>query len=464
MADAKFDKDDVANALLQAIEKGLTENKEADITSIVETFFDENEATIEKAGAQKHELLGKVAEKYPARNEIRKFSRHENKAYIHSLDEYTRRKKAPDRNKGYVCNVFMQNNNRKKETRPLTIPRGTLSYIGAMTHRGKTTALISIAIDAVRQNYELKANGKNFSKVVFITTEETPEQIFDRMIKAILYKEQFEDYNPQIFNPNGDLKGDIDELDEKLNFYMEQYEQRELGIEARPSNLQSGIYSSFEKLKEYMSEETFAVIDHTRQRTFEELTATINALDNGSILLLDYIQHCKSPAENGVNNRQVIIQGQSQTLSDIAGQKDLVIISGGQFSRKGNEKSREEDKFKADFLDLTLFRESGDIEQDAYLVIGIGQQSINSDTDAETPPRRFYEILKQRYHAQDTHKYLIADKSIFSLYSCAREQTDKGNWILKYFTEYKQDTSSKTRNKASNKEAMMNFANQYNRG
>lgn len=415
-------------SILQKIANGL--ESKADFSGLVKEALEENEIT----GGERIRILEIIADTHPEHAaELRRLLRSENKAYICNLDEYTRRKKDPNRNKGYTCNVFRQNNNKADEVRPLTIPAGTLSYIGARTHRGKTTALISIAMDAIRQNAGLKEAGKPCSKVVFITTEETPEQIFDRMIKAILYTEQ--KANTGIFNAyTGELNGGIDELDGPINFFMQRYEPNL--INQTPGNLQEGIYASFETLKGYLDAELFAIIDHTQQRTFEELIATIKTLDNNSILLLDYIQHCKSPRENGVNNRQVIIQGESQALADLAGQKDLVIIAGGQFNRKGDEKAKEEDKLKADFLDPTLFRESGDIEQDAHLIIGIGQQSVKPDDNGgKTQPRRFYEILKQRGHPQDTNKYSIADKTLFSLYSCKVSKTDKGKDILEYFTE-----------------------------
>lgn len=430
------------NAILQKITKGLENN--ADFSGLVKEAFAENNIT----GDERKRLFKVIAENHTTHAaELNRLLLNENKAYICNLDEYTRRKKDTNRNKGYICNVFKQNNNHKKEIRPLTIPTGTLSYLGAMTHRGKTTALVSIAIDAIQQNAELQAAGKPFSKVVFITTEETPEQVFDRLIKAILYTNQ--KTNTAIFHSFGAeyvLNGGIDELDERLNAYMQEYTPQLL--KTAPQNLKEAIYASFETLQGYLSNGLFAIIDHTQQRTFEELTETIKTLDNNSILLLDYIQHCKAPKESGFNNRQVIIQGQSQTLADLAGHKDFVIIAGGQFNRNGNQKEKEADKYKADFLDATLFRESGDIEQDAHLIIGIGQQSIEADGNGETPPRRFYEILKQRNHPQDTNKYLIADNTLFSLYSCRNE-----GGTLEYFKEIKRTKAESTDTKKATQDA-----------
>lgn len=430
---ANLDNTDTTKAMIESFEIDIANGK--DFSETLKETLEENKDFLKLQEITPLVFLNQIAEKHPGHSsDIKRLSRNENRAYISDLAEYTKRKKDTNRNKGYTCNVFMQNNNKKKETRPLTIPAGTLSYLGAMTHRGKTTALISIAIDAIKQNAELKATGKPYSKIVFITTEETPEQIFDRMIKALLYTDQrlnkaiFHEYAKQYT-----LNGDIDELDERLNAYMLTYEPQLL--QTAPQNLQQAIYTSFETLQAYLEQELFAIIDHTQQRTFEELTATIKTLDNNSILLLDYIQHCKSPKDNGVNNRQVIIQGESQTLADLAGQKDLVIIAGGQFNRNGNKAESESDKFKPDFLSPTLFRESGDIEQDAHLIIGIGQQSIKADGNGDKPPHRFYEILKQRNHPQDTNKYKIADNTLFSLYSCNFMKDEKGNDILEYFTE-----------------------------
>lgn len=462
MNEPNTDEKDIKDSILNAIQKEIAENKPADFAGLVKAILDENETIIEKAKTEKRAILEAIAARYPDHAaELTRLSRATNKAYIADLREYTRRKKDTNRNKGYTCKVFMQDNNRLHEIRPLTIPTGTLSYLGAMTHRGKTTALVSIAMDAIKQNAELKAAGRAYSKVVFITTEETPEQIFDRLIKAILYTDH--KTNPAIFHPFANeyaLNGNIDELDDKLNFFMQAYEPQLL--KTAPKTLQEAIYASFETLQGYLSNELFAIIDHTRQRTFDELTATIKTLDNNSILLLDYIQHCKAPTESGISNRQVIIQGQSQTLADIAGQKDLIIIAGGQFNRRGNEKTNEADKYKPDFLDPTLFRESGDIEQDAHLIIGIGQQAVEASADGgETTPRRFYEILKQRGHPQDTHKYKIADRTLFSLYSCTFTKNDRGD-ALKYFEEYKPQKTSHTAPQTKQPQKALSFADLAN--
>ena len=427
---------------------GNEKDKQSDadkIREILQTEIDKGknakdslQKIIEKYDLQDSEIITALADEFLNENERNEIIRESNKAYISKLDGYLSRKKDQNRNKGYKCKVFQQNNNKQKEIRPLTIPAGTLSYIGAMTHRGKTTALISIAIDAILQG----------QKVVYITTEESDEQIFDRMIKALLFTEQKN--NKAIFDEflgKYTLKNEIDELGSRLNVFMETYEPQQQLMQTTPKNLQQAIYSAFESLQNYVEQGLFAIIDHIAQKNFESLLRLAETLDKNSVVLLDYIQHCKTPTENGINTRQVIIQNESQMLADLAIHRNFVIIAGGQFGRKGNDTEKESDKFRPDFLSPTLFRECGDIEQDAHLIIGIGQQSIESDGNGETPPRRFYEILKQRAHAQDTSKYAIDDNSLFSLFSCKTiTDSNSNNPKLAYFEPFEPPKQSKKEN------------------
>lgn len=410
-------------------------NSNADLMDVLQ----ENETFINDAGIDKTSLLLEIANKYPAyKTNALRLARTENKAIINNTSNFLQRMKDNDPNKYYKCGVFMQDNTKKQAT-PLNIPRGTLSYIGAMTHRGKTTALISIALDAIEQG----------QKVYFVTTEETPNQVFIRMIKAILVSNF-----PQVLQYNNltntfYLK-DVDDIDERIINFMGTYEKALFSNS--PASFKDAVYLSYEILCEYLQKELFTIIDHTQQRTFEELHATLNTLENKSLIVLDYIQHVKKPANSGSDNRQVIIQNESQQLADIAGHKDLIIIAGGQFNRKGNDKQNEQDKYKPDFLEPTLFRESGDIEQDAHLIIGIGQQIHETEVIAGNPVTRFYEILKQRGHKPDANKYKILDNSAFSLYSCINNDGH-----LQYFASVKQDKTSGNNKKQNNEKKEVLF-------
>lgn len=345
-----------------------------------------------------------------------------NKAYICGMTDYLAWKQNPDNDSGYTCNVFKQANNEKKEIRPIVIPMGTLSYIGAQTHRGKTTVLTSLAVDAITQALADEAAGKKPHRVVFITSEEHPNMILDRMLSAILYTR----YNRTLPYVE-DIRGAID-------YNLKTYTKRPQPV-PEPTNLQDMIYSSYEELADRLNSGLFAVIDHIQHHYFDDLAEMLDDIDDRSIVLVDYLQHLRTLHDDEkVSNRQVLLQHLSHELADIASKKNLITISAAQFGRKGNDVLSDKDKYSPDLLDLTLFREAGDIEQDAHLAIGVGQQVLSTKmaNDTVEVTHRFYEVLKQRYHPQDTNRYSIIDQSKFSLY-LPETYNDNGVTTLKPF-------------------------------
>lgn len=302
--------------------------------------------------------------------ELKRLKLRTNKAYICGMADYLTWKQNPDNDSGYTCNIFKQSNNINKEIRPITIPMGTLSYIGAQTHRGKTTVLISPAVDAITQALADEVAGKKPHRVVFITSEEHSNMILDRMLSAILYTR----YGGTLSNI---LKG-TEDIRASIDCHMKTYESRQL-IEpaSAPANLQEGIYRSYEKLADRLNSGLFAVIDHIQHHYFDELAEMLNDIDDRSVVLVDYLQHLRTLRNSeGISNRQVLLQHLSHELADIAAKKNLITISAAQFGRKGNDVLNDKDKYSPDLLDLTFFRETGDIEQDAHLAIGVGQQIL----------------------------------------------------------------------------------------
>lgn len=373
------------------------------------------------------EIYKKLSEIYEEEKaEFIRLARLNDSSFKRDTSSWLKKLKTKDDTQNYLCKVFMQDNSKKIPT-PLKFPRSTLSYIGARTHRGKTTALISITLDAIEQG----------QKVYFATTEETEEQIYLRMVKAILYKNYKDDKNIFKYNfvkQKSDLE--LEDIDSFIESQLQQYE-KELFDSNKAENLKEAVFRSFEKLNEYLAKENFTIIDHLQQRTFEELLNCIDSLDNGSLIVLDYIQHVKNPINCGINTRQIIIQNESQQLADLAAKKDLIIIAGGQFNRKGSSVEKDDDKYKPDLLDASLFRESGDIEQDAHLIIGIGQVLHENANEVGENVTRFYEVLKQRGHAPDEKQYKIIDCSKYSLFNCEIRQSENGNDKLQYFIKPK---------------------------
>lgn len=418
--------------------KAFKTKNEDDYVAIVKKVMDENKSAL---NSEIYRELAKKEQSPQAQAELLELAAKTDKIIITSFDGFWHRLKKNDPNKYYQCSVFLQSNNSRHKTTPLKFPQGTLSYIGAMTHRGKTTALISIALDAILQN----------QKVYFLTAEEIPEQILLRMVKAYYYKVITEE------KITGELPSVID-IDD---FFISQLKEHinEIdgnGTKSKQGIIKKNIIKSANAISNYMKNEKFAIIDHTWHKNFDALYDTLDKrVEEKSVVLIDYIQHLKSPDNSEYKNRQVIIQTMSQQLSDLAGHNNLIMIAAAQFNRTGNMKQKEEDKFKPDFLDLTLFRESGDIEQDAHLVIGIGQQLLEEEREEENVIR-FYEVLKQRGHPQDSNKYTIFDNSRFSLYK-AENMDGKVDGKLKHFTPSNNSQEYKKTSPKQNKKPLINY-------
>lgn len=316
----------------------------------------------------------------------------------------------------YSCNVFKQDGADHVAT-PVAFPNGTLSYIGARTHRGKTTAMISIAADALNQG-----------KTVYIyTNEESPEQIIARLIKARLF------YNlcPYYDGTDEDVEplNNIVPAGVNLNTIM----NAALKGNGNGSPLHKHIQQAFLDVNDDLHKGNLNIINGVAQRSFDDIVASLEMLKSGDVVLLDYIQHIRKPA---ATQAYLQIQQASQTIADTAVLKDLVIIAGAQLNRDAenddDDTDNEKKVQKPDKLGAQYFRESGDIEQDANIIIQIGQQA-HPDTDRD--PTRFYKILKQRNHAGDEHRYLIDDNARFSLYGCKCT-----GGMLDYFRPEKPDT------------------------
>lgn len=412
-----------------------TENED-DYVAIVKKAIDENKSNLNS------EIYRELAEKEQspkAKTELLELAAKTDKIIITSFDGFWERLKNDDRNKYYQCSIFPQNNNSGRKVTPLKFPQGTLSYIGAMTHRGKTTALISIALDAILQK----------QKVYFLTAEEIPDQILLRMIKAYYYKVIAEE------KIMGELP-DVTDIDDYFISKLKEYISKIDATEGKQGIIKKNIIKSANDISGYMKNGEFAIIDHTWHENFDALYDTLDKrVEEKSIVLIDYIQHLKSPDKSEYKNRQVIIQTMSQRLADLSGHRHLIMIAAAQFNRKGNSKEGEQDKYKPDFLDLTLFRESGDIEQDAHLVIGIGQQALENEIEGKNV-LRFYEILKQRGHPQDNNKYSILDNARFSLYK-AETENGKADGKLKHFKTSDNSREYEKKTIQNNKKPLTNF-------
>ena len=154
------------------------------------------------------------------------------------------------------------------------------------------------------------------------------------------------------------------------------------------------------------------IIDEPLQVT--DLTSTIDSLKGkAGAIFIDYIQKIKS--KYNVQSRQVEIQKISGDLLDTAKRTGVAIILGAQLNRLA-------EKGEAKHISLDQLRESGDIEQDANLVLGLynharADYDVNPDSDRSSEPITTIDVkvLKNRSGATNVYTSLTFDSPILTL-------------------------------------------------
>ena len=154
------------------------------------------------------------------------------------------------------------------------------------------------------------------------------------------------------------------------------------------------------------------IIDEPLQVT--DLCGTIDSLKGkAGAIFIDYIQKVKS--KYNVQSRQVEIQKISGDLLDTAKRTGVAIILGAQLNRLA-------EKGEAKHISLDQLRESGDIEQDANLVLGLynharADYDVNPDSDRSSEPITTIDVkvLKNRSGATNVYTPLTFDSPILTL-------------------------------------------------
>lgn len=347
---------------------------QANIKAFLKTY--ESQIATEYNGdkAQAKEALKKLFRRFP-NTHVKPWD-----SYIDSVVNF-------DDSKDYKSGIFERR-----------FPTGTISYIGARPGRGKTTILVNIALDALNQ-------GK---PVIFVTAEETTKQILTRFILC-----KTATNNPS----DGRLVYDSFKPRTALYNYIKDNARN---LPQMPVDNRDFFGEASDTIGEYINNKKLTIFE-AYGATWQELTDFISDQEAGSVILIDYIQHLKSPERLITQTRQIQIQEISHQLADLAGLYGLILICGAQFNReaKGNGQGKP-DLLKADSFDETSFREAGDIEQDGHILIGIGK-----DPKAEV---LFYSCMKDREASPDNGKRWKLKKNM--AYSFLQgDKDDQGNKI-----------------------------------
>jgi hypothetical protein len=258
----------------------------------------------------------------------------------------------------------------------LAFPDGTTSYIGARTSRGKTTAMVNLAREAITGH-------KNKRKCVFITLEMSGKQIFNKLILATALASSIQ-------ADDGETGAEYTALLSVPNPGKEIYHVwKGEGITGEdrkgPEAFRKYVSAAYQIIETAQKEGQFFLYDGRSATEAEIINFMRSQGDAGTIILLDYIQ--KMPPKDGADTDSFRrVQAISYDVVNTAAATNAVIIAGAQFNRLGGT-----DGLGDVFTDES-FRECGDLEQDAHNAIGIGWKVDKQN--------RFYEVLKTREDCQ----------------------------------------------------------------
>ena len=248
----------------------------------------------------------------------------------------------------------------------LAFPNGTVSYIGARTGRGKTTAMVNLAREAI--------NLEKPRKTIFISLEMSRKQMLNKLILSTAYAisagQERENLKTRP-RPQTDLYHFLKGQD------ME-------GERAQVETFRTLAKKAMDKIQAAYNNSL--LIYDGRGAKFQDIMNAIKGnADPGTLVLLDYIQRMPS-VPNKENDTYMRVKWISDEIVQAAIETNSLVISGAQFNRANGKEVGGKDKF-----DDASFRESGDLEQDGHNLIGIGWEADKL--------ARFFEILKTREDA-----------------------------------------------------------------
>ena len=316
------------------------------------------------------------------------------KAFSHYLQEISDH----DTTNDFQCGILPANSAMKA----LNFPKATLSIIAGRPSAGKTTALVSIAM------YAMRNTKKN---VLFVTSEETTNQLITRFIKnqfcdncikngkgTLLTKDYGKSYINDVFK-------DIINKDRKNPSLFE----------TSKDTFTAEVLKAAKDVENFIEGGRLQLFDLDKTTSFEELKDRLQELERHTIVIIDYIQNLPyAPSGTPNNDRLESLRQQIFAINAIVKANELIGIAGAQFNREGANEHNPES------LELNKLGDSGEIERKAHIVIGLGRR-INDDNKKTY----FYRVMKDREGDISTH-FEIADYYAYS-YLQAKTKDNNGN-------------------------------------
>ena len=224
-----------------------------------------------------------------------------------------------------------------------TIPEEAITVIAGRPSHGKTTFLLNLMLNMVKLNYE-----KAF---FFLSYEETKKQLALKLINIL---------SQTVINETQNLN--------YLKYCLQGDNSRIAKDQAIRIEEGKGMFNSMTQDKNLWLIDEPYYLDELR----DTITYLAQKYPIGAIFI-DYIQKIKTKERFGT--RQLQIQHISATLLELAKSLHLSLIVGAQLGR---------DKDRTDKVRLDNLREAGDIEQDANLVLGIYNETMEKSQDQVT--------------------------------------------------------------------------------
>lgn len=218
------------------------------------------------------------------------------------------------------------------------IPNSAITLVGGRPSHGKTTFMLNLFLNLINQYPDL-----NF---YFFSYEETRQQIAIKIIN-ILSGHVFDEAK-NILQLEGYIKSDasnIERVENGKKQYQEFIESGRLRIVGEPYHVHE-------------------LLSHI---------AYLKANEPVGAVFIDYIQKIKNRDRFGT--RQLELQKTSEVILETAKSCSIPIILGAQLGR---------DKDSRDKVKLDNLREAGDLEQDANLVLGLFNPSMEKAQDEQS--------------------------------------------------------------------------------
>lgn len=316
------------------------------------------------------------------------------KAFSHYLQEISDH----DTTNDFQCGILPANSTMKA----LNFPKATLSIIAGRPSAGKTTALVSIAM------YAMRKTNKN---VLFVTSEETTNQLITRFIKN-----QFCDNC--ITNGKGTLLTrdyGTSYINDTFKNIINKDRKNPALFETSKDTFTAEVLKAATDVEKYIEGGRLQLFDLDKTTSFEELKDKLQELERHTIVIIDYIQNLPyAPKDTPTNDRLESLRQQIFAINAIVKANELIGIAGAQFNREGANEHNPES------LELNKLGDSGEIERKAHIVIGLGRR-INDDNKKTY----FYRVMKDREGDISTH-FEIADYYAYS-YLQAKTKDNNGN-------------------------------------